>query len=709
MPIVSQGNSVVVDVGAHDGLWIKSTGSAEVTVNQVYAGTPEVINVTTETVRVGFYGEPVTVSIRAVSGNVDYQDTPDKVYPLTSVQGGQRSDSSPLDIAQTVNGLVAKAGGVGVSTQYIPSIKSLPTVQIDGSAFNVGGYYAGATVGGGDFIYDASRSKTGHNGGTVIAPEAIAAWDGTSANLSQILNWTGTGSGCYVRIGEFDGCVYCFGALLNNVADDTLAIQKAIDNGGAYIPYTTTGFAATTLQLKLNSFLLGEPVSSTFPDVETATTFNQIAGTTDYAIKDDNAAAGFSGRKGGWTLSDIYVKAAASSDGAIYTNNTHRWNIPRARFRGGKRAARFIDTFDVNLGVVRFADSKQTFTCLSIEASGSNDNSNNFVMDDITIEGFEGRALSIAGTDGAANRVNKLYFNKLKIETVKNTFTANEYIYMAGCDDINLGRVDLSTTSLTSLTSSFQYLTFGSTVSGVYGQIVINSNGNSTVIDAPLGVKGDLSGSTSNIQIEIGLAVSDVAHMGGNLVKVRDRTITNWKLNIIRQDATTSNALDDGTLQPIVVTSGGAVANNSCSLIDARGIVFGPSSNSRPRIRSDLTLERRSAEVMIELRRNNADGSNLATWQHGRIASNGAFKLVSFVQGVTGEQPSYLCRPPLASPNGNHRNFCVGDGANTTGGWNTGHLEIGQYHLWVDSTGDLRIKSSAPTSDTDGTVVGTQT
>jgi hypothetical protein len=30
-------------------------------------------------------------------------------------------------------------------------------------------------------------------------------------------------------------------------------------------------------------------------------------------------------------------------------------------------------------------------------------------------------------------------------------------------------------------------------------------------------------------------------------------------------------------------------------------------------------------------------------------------------------------------------------------------------YLWADATGDLRIKTSAPTSDTDGTVVGTQT
>lgn len=41
--------------------------------------------------------------------------------------------------------------------------------------------------------------------------------------------------------------------------------------------------------------------------------------------------------------------------------------------------------------------------------------------------------------------------------------------------------------------------------------------------------------------------------------------------------------------------------------------------------------------------------------------------------------------------------------------WNGNHLVMGDYHLWVDSTGDLRIKSGEPTSDTDGTVVGTQT
>ena len=40
--------------------------------------------------------------------------------------------------------------------------------------------------------------------------------------------------------------------------------------------------------------------------------------------------------------------------------------------------------------------------------------------------------------------------------------------------------------------------------------------------------------------------------------------------------------------------------------------------------------------------------------------------------------------------------------------WNFSPLKLGNYVLWVDSTGDLRIKNGAPASDTDGTIVGTQ-
>ena len=53
-------------------------------------------------------------------------------------------------------------------------------------------------------------------------------------------------------------------------------------------------------------------------------------------------------------------------------------------------------------------------------------------------------------------------------------------------------------------------------------------------------------------------------------------------------------------------------------------------------------------------------------------------------------------------------NVLIG-GTNTGGAWDTAHLQMGQYRIWIDGSGNLRIKNGAPTSDTDGTVVGTQT
>jgi hypothetical protein len=42
------------------------------------------------------------------------------------------------------------------------------------------------------------------------------------------------------------------------------------------------------------------------------------------------------------------------------------------------------------------------------------------------------------------------------------------------------------------------------------------------------------------------------------------------------------------------------------------------------------------------------------------------------------------------------------------GAWNTGHLQLGNYHVWFDATGVMRRKDGAPSSDTDGDVVGAQ-
>lgn len=69
-----------------------------------------------------------------------------------------------------------------------------------------------------------------------------------------------------------------------------------------------------------------------------------------------------------------------------------------------------------------------------------------------------------------------------------------------------------------------------------------------------------------------------------------------------------------------------------------------------------------------------------------------------------------------ATPNkyfGLHASGAVGTLGDTDlkaggGGWSNGHVVMGGYHLWVDTSGRLRIKAGAPTSSTDGAVVGGQ-
>jgi hypothetical protein len=41
--------------------------------------------------------------------------------------------------------------------------------------------------------------------------------------------------------------------------------------------------------------------------------------------------------------------------------------------------------------------------------------------------------------------------------------------------------------------------------------------------------------------------------------------------------------------------------------------------------------------------------------------------------------------------------------------WDGMHPILGVHHIWISSSGVLRIKNGAPTSDGDGQVIGTQT
>jgi hypothetical protein len=117
----------------------------------------------------------------------------------------------------------------------VASLKSLTATPQTDTVYNVIGFYAGSSVGGGQIVYRPDVSKSLHNGGTIIAPEAIATWDGTNENLSALLSWTGSGTGCFVRL-ESPAYynVETFGGL-PSPALCTESMQKLIDTYGFFV------------------------------------------------------------------------------------------------------------------------------------------------------------------------------------------------------------------------------------------------------------------------------------------------------------------------------------------------------------------------------------------------------------------------------------------------------------------------------------------
>jgi len=117
---------------------------------------------------------------------------------------------------------------------------------------------------------------------------------------------------------------------------------------------------------------------------------------------------------------------------------------------------------------------------------------------------------------------------------------------------------------------------------------------------------------------------------------------------------------------------------------------------------ADFSVYGNSANTHILFYGNGNDNS--ANW----INTSGSEKLIlgdgnnPDTMAVTGGNVGIGITSPGAKLDVNGNIKC-GDGL-----WNGGHFIMGNYHLWIDTSGRLRIKNGAPTSATDGTVVGTQ-
>lgn len=165
----------------------------------------------------------------------------------------------------------ASSGGTGVgawmlvssiSNQNVSHLKALPVAPVSGVVYNVVSFYDGwaavATppAGGGPLVFNSTLSKSNHNGVTHYSPESLAAWAGTQSDIATLLNWTGSGSGLWVRT-DVTGAINLkmAGAVGNDSANDTLSVQAAVNvtalAGGSYALYIPEGVYKLTSTINI--------------------------------------------------------------------------------------------------------------------------------------------------------------------------------------------------------------------------------------------------------------------------------------------------------------------------------------------------------------------------------------------------------------------------------------------------------------------------
>lgn len=126
------------------------------------------------------------------------------------------------DLANPDKGAAMVARGVVV----LNGIKGLAALSADqrktDQVYQVTGFYADTSIGGGTYRWNPSLPKSTHNGGTIIDPERAAAWSGLPADLVTLFQ-SGEGSGCFELTSRAD--VFTFGA--SDTHDSAKAVEQA--------------------------------------------------------------------------------------------------------------------------------------------------------------------------------------------------------------------------------------------------------------------------------------------------------------------------------------------------------------------------------------------------------------------------------------------------------------------------------------------------
>lgn len=556
-----------------------------------------------------------------------------------------------------------RAGDLSYPVSDIQSLLTAPTLS--NRRYTVSSYHPGWSVlnknpmGGGSFVWQASRPKSQHNGGTVIAPEAPfpADWNNESQKAAWF-NFTTSGSGCFVRVGFEKVNVMDFGAKGEYNAgsktgvNDAKAWQKAIDTAKAL------GLEGTSAGLKESFISESIFITCAFDGSDTTLQCKgSVIPTADYAV---------------------YVQADKTIGTSGLLQNV-KIKVPRV--------------LNVDKPAIGWSGQCKG-VCINNVDSSMIDLKNAIAWFQI--------GLWITSYPGAAGTAyNDFYLGRIVFNQVNmliqpvSTGYVNENNFFSG----KLGdtTTDRSTDYLAILPPTGQGFG-GPNANKFYGLTVEDGGeGNLAVhillgglFNVFIGTRFEFIGAKGKIRFwrENGNEPTDNLFIGGYSYDDFDVTATTGTPSPTNKFKDVGRSPDiDGRFLPIYssVVTGGNVPYHR--LYESNRNLFTATVND--------------TDWIYQL----TNGGGIQT--KNAAAAHAQAQLVGDRLYLGNGSSGIDSQPFLKEVDG-----AIGTSAHDliagNGEWSGPKLRMGSWRLWVDASGRLRIKFGAPTSDTDGTVVGTQ-
>ena len=484
-----------------------------------------------------------------------------------------------------------------------------------------------------------------------------------------------------------------FGATGNGVTDDTAAIQAALTAAErVYFPTPAISYLVSSIDIPANRTLVTDGVSTKFQQVT-----GTAVGTRVFYVMGPNV-----------TIGDMTVQGNIATDTdeqnhAIFINSgtagVNLYNIRVGNIRG------------INLrgDVVYIGQSVASGTTSGISVASAD--GNNILRNVVSIVG--GSDIEVGQVTGPA-----VGFMHLDVEP-DGTYTGNCSNIRVGQvtgrhigvvvntpsgdlvfnENIQFGEVNLDPAFATQSTPAYspgasiadQAVILRSTKDVSIGSLKVNGYNGAAI--------WKVSGGVSNISVVIGQAFLSNCNIvdGDTYSYVVCNNVTFGYLNA---DTPLVTSVAQRILQGdnCVVNSGTFSLGSSASIIRS-------CSNVAVR-NSDIAIKVGATSTYVALGATNAQLKNCTVTSIGYLAG--------FTTGIDVENSTVTTTVATLNTvtkatyknstiDGQYYAFATGTRVYTEA------IAFGNYFLWVDNGGLLRIENGAPTSDTDGTIVGTQT